>query len=710
MPFFGFHPIIADWFRSRFAGPTEAQALGWPSIAAGRHTLIAAPTGSGKTLAAFLACIDRLLARSLAGQLDDEVRVVYVSPLRALSNDMHRNLEVPLVEINEQAERMGFPPLNIRVGLRTGDTTSSQRVALVRRPPHILVTTPESLYLMLTALKSRETLRNADTVIVDEIHAMVGNKRGSHLATFAGAAGEPLRKARAADRPFGHAKADRADGRLLDRCGVWRPESGVRDGFDFDAGRGSTVSPTSGAPTPHADCQIIDVGHSRVRDLGIELPRTELGVVCTHEQWDEVNDRLIQLIREHRTTLIFVNTRRLAERLTHQLTEKLGEGHVDSHHGSLSTAKRLETERKLKTGELKAVVATASLELGIDIGYVDLVVQIGSPRSIATFLQRIGRSGHSLGLVPKGRLVALSRDELMESLALFRAVRHGLLDSVAIPEAPLDVLAQQIVAEVSTQDWDVDELFALVRRADPYRQLSRGEFDRTIEYLSEGIARSTGRGRTYLHHDHVGRRLKARKGARLAAIANAGAIPDTGSYRVVAEPDETVVGTLDEDFAVESMRGDVFLLGNTSWQIVHVRGGEVRVVDAHGAPPTIPFWLGEAPGRSLELSQEVSRFREDLEPRLSDPPAAERWVIAETGCSEEAARQAVAYAVGGESGDRPASVVPPRRVRAVFRRDGRHAACGARALRRGGEPRLGTGDAQAFLPLVRLRAAGDGRR
>jgi ATP-dependent Lhr-like helicase len=636
MPCFGFHPIIADWFRSRFVGPTEAQALGWPSIAAGRHTLIAAPTGSGKTLAAFLACIDRLLVQSLAGQLNDGVRVVYVSPLRALSNDMHRNLEVPLAEINEQAERMGFPPLNIRVGLRTGDTTSSQRVALVRRPPHILVTTPESLYLMLTALKSRETLRNADTVIVDEIHAMVGNKRGSHLA-------------------ISLERLESLCGKPVQRIGLSATQKPIERTAAFLIGSASGVrAPVSNADllstpepelqTPDA-CRIIDVGHARVRDLGIELPRTELGVVCTHEQWDEVNDRIIQLIHEHRTTLIFVNTRRLAERLTHQLTEKLGEGHVDSHHGSLSTAKRLETERKLKTGELKAVVATASLELGIDIGYVDLVIQIGSPRAIATFLQRIGRSGHSLGLVPKGRLVALSRDELMESLALFRAVRRGLLDSVAIPEAPLDILAQQIVAEVSTQDWDVDELFALLCRAYPYQHLSRAEFDRTIEYLSEGIARSTGRGRTYLHHDHVGRRLKARKGARLAAIANAGAIPETGLYRVVAEPDETVVGTLDEDFAVESMRGDVFLLGNTSWQIVHVRGGEVRVVDAHGAPPTIPFWLGEAPGRSLELSQEVSRFREDLEPHLSDPPEAERWVIAETGCSQEAARQAVAHAL-----------------------------------------------------------------
>ena len=615
MPCFDFHPIIAEWFRSRFAAPTDAQVQGWPSIAAGRHTLIAAPTGSGKTLAAFLACIDRLLVQSLAGDLSDEVRVVYVSPLRALSNDMHRNLEVPLFEINAQAEKMGFPRLGIRVGLRTSDTTASQRVSLVRRPPHLLVTTPESLYLMLTAAKSRETLRNVDTVIVDEIHAMVGNKRGSHLS-------------------LSLERLEHLCGRPIQRIGLSATQKPIERTANFLIGSASG-----------AGCEILDVGHARERDLQIELPRTELGVVCMHEQWEEINERLIELIHEHRTTLIFVNTRRLAERLTHQLTEKIGEGHVDSHHGSLSSVKRLETERKLKTGELKAVVATASLELGIDIGYVDLVIQIGSPRAISTFLQRIGRSGHSLGLVPKGRLVALSRDELMESLALFRAVRRGLLDSVPIPEAPLDILAQQIVAEVAAQDWDVEELFTLMRRAYPYQHLSRTEFDRTIEYLSEGIARATGRGRAYLHHDHVGRRLKARKGARLAAIANGGAIPETGTYRVVAEPDETVVGTLDEDFAVESMRGDIFLLGNTSWQILHVRGGEVRVRDAHGAPPTIPFWFGEAPGRSFELSQEVSNFREDLETQLSDPPAAERWVIAETGCTAEAARQAVAYAI-----------------------------------------------------------------
>ncbi|HXY37219.1 MAG TPA: DEAD/DEAH box helicase, partial [Planctomycetaceae bacterium] len=464
MDSFGFHPIIEAWFDSRFAGPTDAQAAGWPAIVAGEHTLIAAPTGSGKTLAAFLACIDRLLKRSLAGELGDGVRIVYVSPLRALSNDMHRNLEVPLAEIEAQAVTMGYAQPSLRAGLRTGDTTASQRAALVRRPPQILVTTPESLYLMLTAARSRETLRGVETVIVDEIHAIVGNKRGSHLSLTI-------------------ERLEALVGRPLQRIGLSATQKPIERTARFLVGAATAdAAERQGSPP----CHILDVGHTRKLDLAVELPRTELGAVCMHEQWAEIHERLVELIQEHRTTLIFVNTRRLAERLTHQLTEKLGEGQVETHHGSVAAEKRLLTERKLKTGELKAVVATASLELGIDIGYIDLVVQIGSPRSIATFLQRIGRSGHSLGLTPKGRLFALTRDELGESLALLRAVRSGILDSVAMPQAPLDVLAQQIVAEAAAQDWNVDDLFALCRRAEPYRNLSRTDFDRTIEYLSEG--------------------------------------------------------------------------------------------------------------------------------------------------------------------------------------------------------------------------------
>jgi ATP-dependent Lhr-like helicase len=666
--FFGFHPIIAKWFNSRFTAPTEPQELGWPAIAAGKHTLIAAPTGSGKTLAAFLACIDRLLKESLEQPLKNEFRVVYVSPLRALSNDMHRNLEVPLAEITALAEAEGVTLPPIRVGLRTGDTSASKRASLVRRPPHILVTTPESLYLMLTAEKSREKLRNVNTVIVDEIHALVRDKRGSHLSLTL------ERLAALCEGP-------------VQRIGLSATQKPIERVAEFLIGSGNERGENSATRISQSaiDCQIIDVGHSRELDLAVEVPPSELGAVCMHEQWEEINARLVELINEHRSTLIFVNTRRMAERVTHQLTELLGEDAVGAHHGSLSTEIRLETERRLKKGELKAVVATASLELGLDIGYIDLVIQIGSPRSIATFLQRIGRSGHSLGLVPKGRLFALTRDELLECMALIRAVRAGRLDAVPIPEAPLDILAQQIVAEVSAEEWGTDDLFALCRRAYPYRNLSRKQFDSTVEFLSEGITRATGRGRVYLHHDRVGRRLRPRKGARIAAVTNGGAIPEVASYRVVADPDGTVVGSLDEEFSIESQAGDVFLLGNTSWRILNVRGGDVNVVDAQGAPPSIPFWNGEAPGRTIELSEEISRLRDDLESlvgqarlleqdvdhdksAIRNPQSAFDSQIAclstETGTTKSAAAQALHYAAAQKG----AIGLLPTQKRIVFER------------------------------------------
>jgi ATP-dependent Lhr-like helicase len=681
MAFFGFHPLIARWFESRFDGPTEPQRLGWPPIAAGAHTLIAAPTGSGKTLTAFLSCIDRLLTHSIEGQLADETQVVYVSPLRALSNDMHRNLETPLAEIAALAEDAGIPIPSIRVGLRTGDTSPSQRAKLLRRPPHILVTTPESLYLLLTARKGRETLRTARTVIVDEIHALVRDKRGSHLALslerLEALCGQPLQRIglSATQKPIEKtarflvgescqlvtvSAAEKCDNQHSEESEPLSPNANSSAPADVPP----TSSPAEDVTAADAPCHIVDVGHGRDLDLRIEIPASELGAVCMHEQWAEVNERVVELIQQHRSTLIFVNTRRLAERVTHQLTDLLGEGNVGSHHGSLSAKIRLETEQQLKSGELKAVVATASLELGLDIGYIDLVIQLGSPRAIATLLQRIGRSGHSLGLTPKGRLFALTRDELLECLALERAVRAGRLDAIRIPEAPLDVLAQQIVAEASVREWKTDELFALFRRADPYRNLSRQAYDATLQYLSEGITRSTGRSRVYLHHDQVGGRIRARRGAGISATSNAGAIPEVASYRVVAQPEETVVGTLDEDFAIESSGGDVFLLGNTSWRIQNVRGGDVNVTDARGAPPTIPFWRGEAPGRTWELSEEVSRLREELEQRLEEPEQAEVWLSHESACSAEAVHQAVAYLAAQKAA---IGLVPTMR-RVVFER------------------------------------------
>jgi ATP-dependent helicase Lhr and Lhr-like helicase len=617
MPHQVFHPLLRQWFQERFASPTEAQRLGWPTILQQRNTLIAAPTGSGKTLAAFLASLDRLLHLALTGELRDQTYVLYVSPLRALSNDIQRNLQGPLAELLQLA-RLEHPDCpEIRALVRTGDTPSSERQRMVRRPPHILVTTPESLYLLLTGKRSREILRQVETVIVDEIHAVARDKRGAHLALSL----ERL-DALCTTRPV--------------RIGLSATQKPIDDLARFLVG--------GSAPPP----AVVDVGHSRAMDLAVEVPARELQAVCTHEHWTEVYDRLVQLITEHRSTLIFVNTRKLAERVAHQLTQRLGEDQVLSHHGSLSHQSRQRTEQGLKDGTLKAVVATASLELGIDVGHIDLVCQLGTPRSIATFLQRVGRAGHSLGLVPKGRLFALTRDELIECLALVRAVREGRLDRVEIPRAPLDVLAQQIVAAAACEDWDEDALFDRCRRAFPYRDLSREDYEAVLEMLAEGIAPHRGRYGAYLHRDRVNRRLHARKGARLTAITCGGAIPEVADYRVVTDGEErTVVGTVDEDFAVECNGGDIFLLGNNSWRVRHVRGGEVVVFDAHGAPPTIPFWRGEAPGRTLELSAEVARLREELVALVNrgteDYEPAANWLVEACQVSRHGAQQAAGY-------------------------------------------------------------------
>ncbi|MBI5201257.1 MAG: DEAD/DEAH box helicase, partial [Elusimicrobia bacterium] len=535
------HPIVRDWFRERVGEPTEPQRLGWPHIAAGDDTLIAAPTGSGKTLAAFLVCIDRLLRQALDGSLVDETQVVYVSPLKALSNDIRRNLQTPLEEIWQRAGAAGklVPPL--RVAVRTGDTPQHERQAMLRKPPHILVTTPESLYLLLTSEGGRRILGNVRTVIVDEIHALARDKRGSHLALS-------LERLEALTR------------RPPARIGLSATQKPVEEIARFLVGA-KRVGP-GGAPK----CRIVDSGHVRELDLAVETPVTMLGAVCTNEQWAELDEKLVNLINSHRSTLVFVNTRRLAERLSHRLSEKLGADAVASHHGSLSKELRLSAEERLKTGQLKAIVATASLELGIDVGFIDLVAQVGSPRSIATFLQRVGRSGHRLGVVPKGRFLALTRDELLEGLSMLRAVKQGRLDAVEPPQKPLDILAQQIVAEVSARDASEDELFSLFKAAWPYRNLERKEFDRIVGLLSEGIAKGRKDG-AFLHRDAISKTLKARRSARLASITSGGAIPETADYRVVTEDEGTFVGTVNEDFAIESLAGDVFLLGNTSWRV-----------------------------------------------------------------------------------------------------------------------------------------------
>src|SRR2546426_3004879 len=612
-----FHPLVARWFNGTFGSPTPAQSEGWGAIAGGRDTLIAAPTGSGKTLAAFLWAINELVTAAASGELRDETSVVYVSPLKALGNDIHKNLAVPLAAIRKLAEEevrsstgersvAGTPLPEIRAMVRSGDTPTRERNLMVRRPPHILITTPESLYILLTAQRSREFLRTARVVIVDEIHAVAGDKRGSHLA-------------------LSLERLDLLAGRNLQRIGLSATVKPIDAIARLLVGAGRTTQ--DGRPV----CAIVDVGHRRAWELRVDVPTQPLSHVASHEMWAEVYDRIAALVRDHRTTLVFVNTRRLAERVAHQLTQRLGEGKVAPHHGSLSRQIRLDAERRLKSGELAVVVATASLELGIDIGHVDLVCHLGAPRALATLLQRVGRSGHWLGRVPKGGVFPLTRDELVQCAAAVRAVRAGTLDRVIIPDAPMDVLAQQIVALTASQEIHEDDLWQLVRRAYPYRHLARDTFEVLLQMVSEGISSRRGRAGAFLHRDQVHGVLRGRRGARLAANTAGGAIPDTADYDVIEDPPGTFVGKVNEDFAIESSGGDIFLLGNTSWRIRRVEAGKVPVENAHGAPPTVPFWLGEAPARTAELSHAVSSLREAVADRLGDAAGAAPRVGVETG-------------------------------------------------------------------------------
>jgi ATP-dependent Lhr-like helicase len=594
--------------------------------------LISAPTGSGKTLAAFLACIDRLVRKALAGELADRTEVLYVSPLKALGNDIQKNLEGPLGEILAMAGERGMLMPEIRTAVRTCDTLMPERRAMLKRPPHILVTTPESLYILLTADKSRAILRDIETVIVDEIHAVADDKRGAHLTLSL----ERL-EALTYKRPV--------------RIGLSATQKPIEQVAHFLTGSG------------RADPVIVNIGHNRKLDMAVEVPSMPLGPVASNEMWDEVYNRLVTLVEQHRSTLVFVNTRRMAERVAHHLGERIGEENVAAHHGSLSRKLRLAAEKKLKEGQVRVLVATASLELGIDVGTVDLVVQINSPRSIAVTLQRVGRSGHWRGAVPKGRLFATTRDDLLECAALVRAIRQGDLDHLMIPDAPVDVLAQQIVAACSAEEWDEEEMFALVRRAYPYRNLSRACFDSILEMLAEGIAAKRGRYGAYIHRDRVNGKLRARRGARLAAITSGGAIPDNSLYAVVAEPDGLVVGTVDEDFAVESNRGDIMLLGNTSWMIrrVETNSGRVLVQDAHGAPPSVPFWRGEAPARTEELSDHIGTLRQKISEMLPttspagfsatqpDVAATVNWLKEECGLDDSGAEQTIEYILQGRA-------------------------------------------------------------
>ncbi len=614
----GFHPAVRGWFSSSFREPAPVQAGAWPAIAAGQHALLSAPTGSGKTLAAFLAVIDQLLRRGRRGELPDRTQVVYVSPLRALSTDVRRNLRQPLEGIDAALGEMGQPPSGIAVGLRTGDTTPAERRRLINKPPHILVTTPESLYLLLTSEGGRRLLSDAGTVILDELHALAGGKRGAHLALtlerLQMLTGKPLRRIgmSATQRPL----ARMAQFLLGDR---------------------------------NEPCALVDAGAGRARDLSLELPGSPLEAVMPLEVWDEIYDRLADLARGHDTTLVFVNTRRLCERAARQLSRRLGEEAVTSHHGSLSGAHRAAAEKRLKSGRLKVLVATASLELGIDIGSVDLVCQLGSPRGISLFLQRVGRSGHAVGQTPKGRLFPLTRGELVESLALLKAASRNELEEIHVPPGGLDVLAQQIVAEGACGERGLAQLHRAFRRAWPYRNLEEKAFLGLVQMLSEGYATRRGRSGAYLHYDSVGAQLRPRRAARITALTNGGTIPDQFDYDVLLAPSETRIGTLNEDFAFESLPGDIFQLGNASYRVLRVASGKVYAEDAHGAPPTIPFWFGEAPGRSRELSQRVAGLLDGVEARLAAGKDAAAWLATIPGAPPEAARQAAEYLAAGRA-------------------------------------------------------------
>ena len=631
-----FHPAVASWFTSRFpGGPTKPQQLAWPAIREGGDVLVASPTGTGKTLTGFLVAIDAAYRAHDAATNDRSPDsedppapgpgVVYVSPLRALAVDVHENLQIPLAGIAKEAERLGLDGPTMTVAVRTGDTPQSERAAMRRSPPDLLVTTPESLYLLVTAASSRAVLANVHTVIVDEVHTLARDKRGSHLAITLERLG----------------KLVESRGGRLQRIGLSATQRPLELVARLLSGGDPTRRPTT----------VIDCGHRRDVDVAIELPESELESVASGGQFSDVLDRIAGHVLEHRTTLVFVNTRKMAERVAHLLAQRLedngakssarhrsapngtgpptGEppregGPIDpalqvaAHHGSLSAARRRIVEERLRAGDLRALVATASLELGIDVGPVELVCQIGSPRAIGTFLQRVGRANHQLEGTPAGRLYPLTRDELVECTALLAAVRAGHLDLLQPPVAPLDVLAQQIVAEVAAaEEYEVDALYELMTGAAPYAGLERETFDEVVELVSWGIQTGRGRRGAHLHHDAVNGRLRARRGARLTALTNGGAIPETGDYRVVLDPEGTTVGSVHEDFAVEATAGDIFLLGTHSWRVKKVETGTVRVLDAGDLPPTIPFWLGEAPARTAELSDEVSALRAHLEPMLA---------------------------------------------------------------------------------------------
>jgi ATP-dependent helicase Lhr and Lhr-like helicase len=631
-----FLPFVHRWFGDTFSEATRPQREGWEAIASGRDTLIVAPTGSGKTLAAFLWALDHLHRLGLEGRLEDRVYVVYVSPLRALNNDIEKNLREPLAGIRAAAAAQGLALPEVRVAVRTGDTLAAARQAMTRRPPHVLITTPESLYILLTSQGFRPALARARFVIVDEVHALMANKRGAHLAL----------------------SLERLQALVQDGAGA-RPQR---------IGLSATVRPVEDAlafltGATARDPVLIDAGFSRDLDVQVVSPVDDFLTATSDTVWDAALQQIAELVQAHRTTLVFAQSRRAAERLARDLNDRIpddpvapfgpGESEggvapfgkkVAAHHGSLSRRARLEAESRLKAGELRALVATSSLELGIDVGAIDLVVQVQSPRNVAAALQRVGRAGHLLSRTSKGRIVVTKGEELMEAAAVVRTIREGQLDRIAMPEAPLDVLAQQIVAAVAAESLPVDTLHARFVNAAPYRSLSRETFVEVVRAVAEPLPLEVKGVAPRILWDRVNDRLHARRGSRFLALTAGGTIPDAGLLDVYVAETDLKVGTLDEEFVTESLPGDVFLLGSHAWRIAKVRADRVLVEDAQGMSPTIPFWKGEHPSRSWDLGLAVGRLRRDAADRL-DAPDFEAWAARETGLDPRAARAMHAWLV-----------------------------------------------------------------
>jgi ATP-dependent Lhr-like helicase len=604
-----FLPFVHRWFENTFREPTPPQRDGWNAIASARDTLIVAPTGSGKTLASFLWALDHLHRLAVDGRLEDKVYVVYVSPLRALNNDIEKNLREPLAGIRRAAEAAGLDLPEVRVAVRTGDTLAAQRQAMTRRPPHVLITTPESLYILLTSAGFRPALAQARFVIVDEVHALLGGKRGAHLALSL----ERLQ-----------ALVQEAGGPRPQRIGASATVRPVEDALAFLTGATA------------ADPVAVDAGFSRDLDVRVTSPVDDFLTTQSDMVWDATLQQVAELVQSHRTTLVFAQSRRSAERLARDLNDRIVDGRVAAHHGSLSRRARLEAENRLKAGDLKALVATSSLELGIDVGAIDLVVQLQSPRNVAAALQRVGRAGHALSRVSKGRIVVTKGEELLEAAAVVRSIRERTLDRMHMPNAPLDVLAQQIVAAVAAESLDVDVLYRRFIAAAPYRTLTRETFREVVRSVAEPLPHEVKGVAPRVLWDRVNDRLHARRGTRFLALTSGGTIQDAGLYDVFVADTDLKVGTLDEEFVTESLPGDVFLLGSNAWKIVRVRADRVLVEDAHGMSPTIPFWKGEHPSRSYDLGVAVGRLRREAAARIDDPEFV-AWAERECGLEERAA-------------------------------------------------------------------------